>query len=435
MRQPCCRIPEFSLSQEQSGRKLSSRFRNRLFHVPAIAVIASTRPADGATLCGAMNNLRCIFSVAMILLAPVVLFAGKNPRARARKTYRAYVGNYTSKTDSKGIYQFNFDPATGKMSGYELAGETKDPSWVIVHPNGKFLYAANEMDKGSTISAFSIAPQNGKLTLLNQQPAQGEGPCHLSFDRTGKFLLTANYSSGNVAVFPILADGKLGEPTAQQEDKGKAGPNTKRQDRSHAHWIGASEDNKLVYVADLGLDQVLIYKFDVAKGTLADSGAVPAKPGTGPRHIAFSRNGKFLYLLGELDSTVTVFAQDQSSFHSIQNVPMLPTGFSGRNDAAEIEIHPNGGFLYASNRGHDSFAVYAIDQKKGTLTQVEIVPTGGKEPRHFAIDPTGHFLLAENQNTNQIVEFRIDQTTGKLTPTGETLATPSPICISFLPVD
>jgi 6-phosphogluconolactonase len=381
-----------------------------------------------------MNKLRPAFSIAILLFVPMTLLAAETPEPPAAKTYRAYVGNYTTKTESKGIYQFTFDPATGKMSAPELAAETKDPSWVLVHPNGKYLYAANELDHGSTISAFSIDPKSGKLTLLNSQPAQGEGPCHLAFDRTGKFLLTANYSTGNAVVYPILADGKLGEHTASVTNQGEHGPH-KNQKGPHAHWIAASEHNRFVYVADLGLDKVLVYKFDAAKGTLTPADAAVTKPGTGPRHVAFSADGKFMYVLGELNSTVTVFANDKESFKSLQVVPMLPAGFSGRNDAAEIEIHPSGKFLYASNRGHDSFAVYSVNQKDGTLTQVEIVPTGGKEPRHFAIDPTGKFLLAENQNTNNIIEFRIDQSTGKLTLTGETLSTPSPICISFLPLD
>jgi len=381
-----------------------------------------------------MNNLRSAFSAAILLLMPMTLAVAETSEPPAAKTYRAYVGNYTAKTESKGIYQFNFDPATGKMSALELAGESKDPSWVIVHPSGKYLYAANEMDHGSTISAFSIDPKSGKLTLLNTQPAQGEGPCHLAFDRTGKFLLTANYSTGNAVVYPIFADGKLGEHTASVTNQGEHGPH-KNQKGPHAHWIGTSKDNRFVYVADLGLDKVLAYKFDAAKGTLTVAGAAVAKPGSGPRHVAFSADRKYMYLLGELNSTVNVFSNDKQTFKSLQVLPMLPSGFSGRNDAAEIELHPSGKFLYASNRGHDSFAVYSINQKDGTLTQVEIVSTGGHEPRHFAIDPTGNFLLAENQNTNNIIEFRIDQATGKLTPTGETLNTPSPICISFLPLD
>jgi 6-phosphogluconolactonase len=380
-----------------------------------------------------MNHLRHAFAVAIVVLVPLMP-AARNPEPPQAKTYRAYVGNYTTKTESKGIYQFRFDPATGRMSALELAVETKDPSWVAVHPSGKYLYAANEMDHGSTISAFSIDPPSGRLTLLNSRPAEGEGPCHLAFDRTGKFLLTANYSTGNAVVYPILADGKLGEPTASVRNQGQPGPH-QHQKGPHAHWIGTSRDNGFVYVADLGLDKVLLYRFDASKGTLTPAGGAVAKPGAGPRHVALSADERFLYVLGELDSTVTVFANDKQAFKSLEVVPMLPSGFSGRNDAAEIEIHPSGKFLYASNRGHESFAVYSINQKDGTLTQVEIVPSGGKEPRHFAIDPSGSFLLAENQNTNNIIELRIDPQTGKLTPTGETLAAPSPICIAFLPLD
>ncbi len=386
-----------------------------------------------------MNNLRRFISLTILLTAPLALYAGRDAAkpASPHTEYRAYVGNYTTKTDSKGIYEFRFDAATGKMSALELAGETKDPSWVAVHPSGKYLYAANEMGKASTVSAFAIEPKSGKLTLLNELPALGEDPCHLSFDRTGKFLFSANYTSGNVVVYPILADGKLGEHTALLTDQGTTGPNKKRQDRSHAHWIAPSENNRLVYVADLGLDRVLVYKFDAAKGTLtATQDSAEFKPGIGPRHVAFSKDRKFMYVLGELESTVTVFnSESTGKSRSIQTVAMLPAGFSGRNDAAEIEIHPSGKFLYASNRGRDSIVVYSIDSRNGTLAQVADVPTGGKEPRHFAIDPTGNFLLAENQNSNTIVEFRIDPATGKLTATGETLSVPSPICIMFLPLE
>ena len=318
---------------------------------------------------------------------------------------------------------------------------------MALHPSGKYLYAANETGKGSTVSAFSVEPKTGKLTLLNSLPALGEDPCHLAFDRTGKYLFVANYSSGNAVVYPILADGKLGEATASVTDKGKLGPDTKRQDGPHAHWVGPSADNRFVYVADLGLDLIFIYQFDAANGHLGvfprrdvppdgplqtEPLSIQLNPGTGPRHAAISQNGLFIYVLGELKSTITFFPNPPGP---IQSLPMLPAGFSGRNDAAEIEIHPSGKFLYASNRGQDSIVVYAIDQSNGKLTQVEAVPTGGKEPRHFAIDPTGKFLLAENQNSNSIVEFRIDQASGKLTPTGEVLTVPSPICLVFLPVE
>jgi 6-phosphogluconolactonase len=384
-----------------------------------------------------MKNLRRFCSLILLLTGPLALLAVRGGAAASpEKTYRAYVGTYTGKTNSKGIYEFEFDPATGKMSAVQVAAETNDPSWVLVHPNGKYLYSVNEIGKASTVSAFAIDPKNGKLTLLNQLPSLGEDPCYLAFDKTGKVLFVANYTSGNIVVFPILADGKLGEHTALQQDSGTLGPNKERQEAPHAHFIMPSRHNRFVYVSDLGLDRVLIYKFDYAKGSLEqvpENSWATLKPGTGPRHIVFSKDGKFMYVVGEMASAVTVFAnKNQQSFQAIQTAPMLPAGFSERNDAAEIEIHPSGKFLYASNRGQDSIVVYCVDQKFGTLTQVEVVPTSGKEPRHFAIDPTGHFLLAENQLSDTIVEFRIDLATGKLTPTGETIAVPSPVCITFL---
>jgi 6-phosphogluconolactonase len=388
---------------------------------------------------GAMKNLRRLCSLFILQSAPLALLdvSGKVMPPPA-ESYRAYVGTYTAKTNSRGIYEFDFDAATGKMSAVQVAAETKDPSWIIVHPNGNFLYAANEMGKASTVSAFAIEPKSGKLTQLNQLHALGEDPCYLSFDRTGKFLFVANYTSGSVAVFPILPDGKLGEHTALQQDSGSLGPNKERQEAPHAHFITPSEHNRFVYVADLGLDRVLIYKFDSTKGTLAqapENSWATLKPGTGPRHVAFSKDGKFMYVVGEMTSTVTVFANEgQETFRTIQTAAMLPAGFSGRNDAAEIEIHPNGKFLYASNRGHDSIVVYAIDRKTGMVQQMADIPTGGKEPRHFAIDPTGNFLFAENQLSDTIVEFRIDGASGKLTPTGDTLSVPAPVCITFLSV-
>jgi 6-phosphogluconolactonase len=376
-----------------------------------------------------------------ILLAASLFFCALCTRAQSNPAkYFVYVGTYTAKTQSKGIYLFEFSPDTGKLTSQGLAGETPDPSWVAVHPSGKYLYAANESGKDSAVSAFSIDPKTGKLTFLNKLPALGEDPCYLSFDKTGKFLFVANYTSGNVVVFPILTNGNLGEHTALLTDQGALGPNKEHQDGPHAHWIEPSTHNHFVEVSDLGLDRVLIYKFDETNGSLtrgepADNFSAVLSPGTGPRHVAFAPDGKFMYVLGELASTVTVFAHEaQNTFRSLQVISALPKGFTGRNDAAEIAILPNGKFLYTSNRGHDSIAVFSIDPAKGTLTQVADTQTGGKEPRHFSIDPTGHFLLAENENSDTIVEFRIDSANGKLTPTGEVVKTPSPICIAYLPV-
>jgi 6-phosphogluconolactonase len=387
---------------------------------------------------------RCI-AFLIVLAAPLLLFSSSQTsgKAGAKGQFLAYVGTYTTKTSSKGIYALRFDTATGKLSAIGVAAETPDPSWVAVHPNGKYAYAANEAGKASMVSAFAVDAKSGKLALLNQMPALGEDPCYLSFDKTGKYLLVANYSSGTIAVFPILADGKLGEHTAVVKDQGTTGPNKERQEGPHAHWIQATAHNHFVYVADLGLDRVLIYRFDAAKGTLTadisknpDVFSATLAPGMGPRHVSFSADGNFMYVLGELKSTVTVFANDgQETYRSMQQISALPKDFSGRNDAAEIAVHPNGKFLYTSNRGEDTIAIFSIDPAKGTLTFVARMPTGGKEPRHFAIDPSGKYLLAENQHSNNIVVFEIDPATGVIRQMGQTIAVPSPVDLTFVPAE
>ena len=397
-----------------------------------------------------MKITRRIFAFS-VLLAPFIFWvAGASAgKPAANRKYLVFVGTYTNKTESKGIYAYEFDSDTGKLTPKGVAAETPDPSWVAVHPGGKYLYAANEAGKASAVSAFAVDAKSGKLTLLNQMPSLGEDPCYLSFDKTGKYVLVANYSSGTIAVFPILVDGRLGEHSALLKDQGATGPNKEHQQGPHAHWIETSMGNGTVFVADLGLDRVMTYKFDAVKGTLGASPAAGPRqafvqkalelsPGTGPRHVAISKVTdfrRFLYVLGELDSTITVFATTKEGIFggAIQKVPMLPAEFSGRNDAAEIEIHPTGKFLYASNRGHDSIAIFAIDPAKGTLTFLARVPTGGQEPRHFAIDPSGKYLLAENQFSNDIVIFKIDAATGGLTPTGQVVEVPSPVDMAFFP--
>jgi len=358
--------------------------------------------------------------------------------AAANHSYLVFVGTYTDKTTSKGIYSFDFDSSTGKLTPRGLAAESANPSWVILHPNGKWAYAANESGKQSMLSAFSIDAKAAKLTLLNQLPAEGEDPCHLAFDKTGKYLFAANYTSGNVTVFPIQADGKLGAPTANVKNQGPLGPNKERQEAPHAHWVGVSSGNRALYVADLGLDRVLVYSFEPKDGSLASAKdlnvwAPTLAPGTGPRHVAFSDSSAFIYVLGEMSSSVSVFWGQPvgGRLRNLQDVSALPNDYSGRKEAAEIAIHPSGKWLFASNRGHDSIAVFAIDPAKGTLTLSAIVPTGGQEPRHFALDPTGEFLLAENQNSNSIVVFRINPATGALTQVSKTEA-PGPVCLAFL---
>jgi len=400
----------------------------------------------------AMQTAKRTF-LAVSLLATFLLpftFARIEAKAAAGQRYLIYLGTYTTKTASKGIYAFRYEANSGKLTPMGVAAETQDPSWVAIHPSEKFLYSVNEAGKNSMVSAFSLDAQSGKLTLLNQVPALGEDPCYLSFDRTGKYVFVANYTSGNVVVFPIGSDGKLGAATANIRDEGKLGPNKERQEGPHAHWVEATPLNTSVYVADLGLDSVLWYGFDATKGTLS-AGPVRSgwshkmldesaklSPGTGPRHAVFSSKGRRMYVVGELPSTVTAFDMmglDDFVPTSFQRISALPSGFSGRNDAAEIAMHPNGKFLYASNRGHDSIVLFQVEPTSGKLTAAGDFSVLGKEPRHFAIDPSGNFLLAEDQLSNKIVTFRIDQKSGALTPTGDSVEVPSPVCLAFLPLD
>lgn len=375
----------------------------------------------------------CLFLTSSLF---VLAFTTATPKPAAGPHYLAFVGTYTNKTGSKGIYAFDFDSASGKLTAKGVAAETPDPSWVVIHPTGKFAYVANEAGKKSAITAFSMDANSAKLTQLNQLAALGEDPCHLSFDKTAKYLFVANYSSGNVVVFPILPDGSLGEHTALVQHHG-SGPNEERQGAPHAHWIEASPDNRFVFVSDLGLDEILSYRFDPSKGTLTPNDPPFGKlaPGAGPRHAAFSPDGKFLYVVSELNSTVTAFAYDRAtgSLEDLQVVSTLPNDFHARNDTAEITIHPSGKWLFASNRGHDTIAVFAVDPSKGTLRPAGEFPTGGHEPRHFALDPTGSFLLAENQHSNSISIFRIDLATGALTQLSTAEAIPSPVSLAFLP--
>src|SRR5260370_2000698 len=260
-------------------------------HPPVIR----SHPMDDVRILILMKITRRLFAFALLLAPLFFSSAGRHPNPAANHKYLVFVGTYTTKTESKGIYSFDFDADTGKLTPKGVAAETPDPSWVAVHPNGKYAYAANEAGKASTVSAFAVDAKSGKLTLLNQMLALGEDPCYLSFDKTGKYLLVANYSSGTVAFFPILADGRLGEHTALMKDQGATGPNKERQEAPHAHWIETSPDNRFVLVADLGLDEVLVYKFDAASGTLAPNEPAFArlKAGSGPRHALFSPNRNF----------------------------------------------------------------------------------------------------------------------------------------------
>jgi 6-phosphogluconolactonase len=388
-----------------------------------------------------LNSVRSA-SLPLVLLF-TVLIASTALAARPGK-YIVYVGTYTGEgTNSKGIYAYRYDAATAQVTPLGLAAESTNPSFVAVHPNGKFLYAVNELGnyKGPNsggVSAFSIDRATGKLTFLNELPSRGADPCYITVDKTGKFVLVANYTGGSVIVYPILDDGRLGEASAFVQHTGH-GPNAERQEGPHAHSIDLSPDNRFAFVDDLGLDELLVYKFDAAKGSLTPNDPPFAKldPGAGPRHFALRPDGKFAYVVTEIGRSVTVFSNDASSgtLQRVQTLTTLPKDFTGRNDDAEIEVLPSGKFLYASNRGHESIAVFAIDSAKGTLTTVEIASTQGKEPRSFELDPTGTLLFAANQKSDNIVIFKIDAKTGKLTPTGQVLDVGSPVCVKFVAID
>ncbi|HEY6946727.1 MAG TPA: lactonase family protein [Candidatus Acidoferrum sp.] len=391
-------------------------------------------------------------SLARRLLAALLVFtafvlstpAQEKAKPPAPKRYLGYIGTYTEKTKSKGIYSFRLEDPSGKLSLIGVAAESQNPSFLALHPSGKYLYAVNETSKfgdeeSGAVSAFSIDRKTGKLTLLNQVASRGAGPCHVSLDKTGHYVLVANYDGGTVAVFPVKDDGQLGKYTGFAKHSGQ-GPNKERQEGPHAHWIATSPDDQFLLAADLGIDRILVSKFHLPDGAFTTSKLNPGaklKAGAGPRHAAFSPNGKFLYVASELNSTVTAFSYNakDGTLHELQALSTLPKDFSGANDVAEIAVHPSGKFLYVSNRGRDSLAVFSIDPRKGTLKPVADIATQGKTPRNFAIDPSRKFLLAANQESNTIVVFNIDPLTGVLTLTGQVAEVPSPVCIVFLPVE
>ena len=356
--------------------------------------------------------------------------------------FRAYVGTYNG-SKSQGIYTFTFDATTGEPGPLELAAPAANPSFLALHPDGRHLYAVGDMTnaegkKAGAVSAFALQP-DGKLTFINQATTVGAGPCHLTVDKSGRMVLAANYGGGSVVAFPIQPEGSVGEHSCFVQHTGRSV--TPRQAQPNAHSVNISPDNRFVFVADLGLDQVLTYKLDPARATFAahDPAFVKVAPGSGPRHFCFHPNGRSAYVINELSLTVTAFRFDgaRGTLTEIQTVSALPAadgpGPQSGWSAAEIVVHPGGKFLYGSNRGHDSITVFAIADD-GTLSLVQNAPAEVKVPRNFALDPTGQWLFVEGQKSDSIALFRVAVETGKLTFTGTKLEVGSPVCLKFIPM-
>jgi 6-phosphogluconolactonase len=358
----------------------------------------------------------------------------------AADTMTVYIGTYTGR-GSEGVYRAQLDLKTGLL---ELKGVTKgiqNPSFLAIHPTGKFLYAVSEVEvqggkKTGGVSAFSIDASTRELTLLNQQESGGSGPCHLAIDATGKVVLVANYGAGSVASLPIDADGRVKPTASVVQHQGKS-VNEQRQEGPHAHSFNVDPTNRFAVAADLGVDKIFVYKLDSEKGTITpnDPPSAQTPAGGGPRHFAFHPGGKFAYANNELTSSVNAMTWDgeKGVLKVIQTMSTLPsTELDLGNTTAEVQVHPTGDFVYVSNRGNDSIAGFKVDKESGKLSVIGHTKTGGKVPRNFGIDPTGKYLLAANQDSDTVFVFSIDPSSGMLKPTGSSVPVSMPVCVKFL---
>ena len=357
--------------------------------------------------------------------------------------FLVYVGSAIYENGpAKHIYGFRFNASTGSITSLGTVVESDNPGALAVHPNGRFIYSTNEVGDtkaatGGGVSAYAVDKATGKLTVLNKEMSGGANPAYVVLDKTAKFLVAANYYGGKVAVFPVHDDGRL-SPACSFGDRDGSGANKARQDGPHPHSVYVSPDNRYVIACDLGLDKVLVYRFDSKTGSITpnDPPFASVTPGAGSRHLAFSPDSNFVYVINELQSSVTTFSYDASkgTLHPLKTISTLPASFKGENTGAEIVVSNSGKFLYTSNRGEDAIVVFAINHETGTLTPVEHTPTGGRTPRAFSLDPTGGYMFVANQDSNDIVVFRVDATTGRLHPTGKVLKATSPTFVAFVPV-
>ena len=381
---------------------------------------------------------RALFGGLALSTGALLAGCGRPATATLPTDYLLYIGTNVGGAQDSSIFMYRVNASTGAFTrlGGQLGGA--NPTYLTLAPNHRFLYAVSETQAfrgaaGGGVSSFAVDPHSGALKPLGQQPSGGASPCYVALDRSGKSALVANYMGGNVSILPVAADGALGSPTTDQHTG--RGPH-KNQDASHAHCLLPDPANQFAFAVNLGTDQVVGYRLDAPAGRLTrlPEPAFVAKPGAGPRHLTFHPNGKTAYLINELNSTLTTLAYDAAAghFRELQTVSALPAGYTGDNSCADVHVAPNGLFLYASNRGHNSIAVFAIDSSNGTLVPIQDVDTQGKTPRNFALDPSGRLLLVANQNSNNLVSYRVDAFSGLLTPTGQQAAVPSPMFVGVV---
>jgi len=373
-----------------------------------------------------------------LFIACVVAIGSRSQAQGADGTERVYFGTY-GEGPGEGIFVAELNLASGVVSPPRLAAEAVDPSFLAFDPSHKFLYAVSEVStldgkKTGGVVAFAVDAKTGQLTRLNEQASQGSGPSHLVVDKTGKNVLVANYDGGTAAVLPILEHGRLRSASSWVTHHGR-GPNPERQEKAHPHSINLDPGNRFAFVADLGQDKVFVYRFDPVAGSLRSNTPqfAAVAPGAGPRHFAFHPSGRFAYVVNELGSTITAFWYDaeNGTLSNVQTLSTLPKEFKETNTAAEVVAHPSGKYVYSSNRGHDSIAIFSVDAVTGRLTAIGPESTQGKTPRNFNIDPSGNYLLVANQDSDSVVVFRLDPATGKLKATGQVLKIHKPVCVKF----
>ena len=361
--------------------------------------------------------------------------------------YTVYVGTYTRSEphvvgQADGIYVYRLNGESGEMRQVSAMAGIENPSFLALDPQRRYLYATSEIgdyegQATGAVYAYAIDPDDGSLSALNQRPSHGTAPCHLTVDADSRYVMVANYSGGSLAIYPIEQDGSLGEATQVIQHEGGS-VNPQRQEGPHVHSVNLDGADRRLFAPDLGLDKIMIYALDKESGTLepAPQPWVEAAPGAGPRHFVFHPSQEYAYLIQELNSTITVYAYaaDEGRLTALQTVSTLPDDFSGDSSTADIHVSSDGRFVYGSNRGHDSIAIFAVDGESGQLTSLGHVSTLGRTPRNFALDPTGDMLLAANQDSNTIVSYFVEQESGQLKATGHIIPVPSPVCVKIVKI-